>query len=82
MLYVSVKWSRLQGLNFSRSAGVIGRTEDMIVVGAKGHLETCEARKSSVLLDGVVIRTPHSDGHPVASPPAAPCPTLTLLAID
>lgn len=35
MLYVSVRWSRLQGLNFSKSAGVIGRTEDMVVVGAK-----------------------------------------------
>ena len=27
MLYVSVRWSRLQGLNLSKSVGVIGRIE-------------------------------------------------------
>lgn len=43
MLYVSVRWSRLQGLNFSKSAGVIGRTEDMIMVGAKVGLESRQA---------------------------------------
>lgn len=30
MLYVSVRWSRLHGLNFSKSFGVIGLTEDML----------------------------------------------------
>lgn len=31
MLYVSVKWSKLHGLNLSRSRGVIGRMDDMTV---------------------------------------------------
>lgn len=33
MLYVSVRWSRLHGLNLSRSSGVIGRIDDMAVSG-------------------------------------------------
>ena len=30
MLYVSVRWSKLQGLNLRRSVSVIGRIDDMM----------------------------------------------------
>lgn len=66
MLYVSVKWSRLQGLNFSRSAGVIGRTEDMIVVGAKVVWELVKLESWTCFLIAPSFGT-HSEGHPVLS---------------
>ena len=36
MLYVSVRWSRLHGLNFSRSVGVIGRIQDILISANAG----------------------------------------------
>ena len=32
MLYVSVRWSKLHGLNFSKSVGVIGRIKDIVML--------------------------------------------------